>query len=103
MRESKFPQDRPSGRREPNPDLTFIFAPGVSFNGAGLFHPVHELDSTVMLSKQSRGNFADGRLYAFRQPVYGKQELMLLRLKAMLFGSRFAEMKESANLPAKLG
>ena len=35
--------------------------------------------------------------------MYGKQQLMLLRLKAMLFRRGFAEMKELPDLPAELG
>jgi hypothetical protein len=59
--------------------------------------------STAMLNEQSRGEFADRRFGAFRKAMYRKQQLMLLRLEAMLFRRGFAEMKELADLPAELG
>ena len=49
------------------------------------------------------GEFADCRFGAFRKAMYGKQQLMLLRLNAMLFRRGFAEMKELADLSAELG
>ena len=56
-----------------------------------------------MLDEQPGGNFPDGRLYALRKAVHRQQQLMLLRLDAVFFRGRFAEMKEPPDLPPELG
>jgi len=63
------------------------------------FEAIDQLDRTVMLQKQTRGNLADGWLQTCRKPVYCQQQLMLLRLDAVLAGGGFAERKELADLP----
>lgn len=56
-----------------------------------------------MLDEQPRRDFANGRLDALGQSLNGKQQLVLLRLDAILFCVGFAEMKEPANLPPEFG
>jgi len=56
-----------------------------------------------MLNEQSRRDLADRGLCALGQALDGKQQLMLLRLDAMLFRGCFAEIQEASNLPAKFG
>ena len=75
----------------------------MSRDRASLLQAVYQLHRAVMLNEQSRGEFADCRFGAFRQAMYRKQQLMLLRLKAMLFRRGFAEMKELPDLSAELG
>ena len=60
------------------------------------FEAIDQLHRAVMLEKQPRGNLPDSRLHIFRKPVYRQQQLMLLRLDAMLAGGGFAERKELA-------
>ena len=56
-----------------------------------------------MLNKKARRDFANRRLYVIRKTVHGEQELMLLRLDAVVPRGGLAEMQKSADLAAELG
>ncbi len=56
-----------------------------------------------MLDEEAPGKLPDSRFCAFRQAMQRKQQLVLLRLDAVLPGGGFAEMEKPPNLPAEFG
>jgi hypothetical protein len=103
VRQCELSKDRAAGRRQLNPDFALVFNAGDSRDGAGGLQAVHQFDSAVMLKEEARGNLPNGRLYTFGKALHGQQQLMLLRLDAMLPGRGFTEMEELPDLAAELG
>jgi len=103
MCQGEFAQNRAAGRRQPDPYFAFILSSGTPLDSPGLFQPVDQFHRTVMLDEQPRCDLPNRRAGAFRQSVHGQQQLVLLRLQAVLLCGRLAEVKKPADLPAEFG
>jgi len=57
----------------------------------------------VVLNEEARSDLSYGGVNAFRQPLHGEEQLVLLRLQAVLGSGGFAEVKKAADLAAKFG
>jgi hypothetical protein len=103
MREGKRPQSGAASRREPDPDFAFIIGARTPRDRSRALQPVYQLDGAVMLEEKARCDLANGRLDILRKALHGEQELVLLRLDAMLLRGVFAEMEKSPDLAAEFG
>jgi hypothetical protein len=64
---------------------------------------INKLDSAVVLEAETLGGVGDGDLGASGRAGYLEKKLMLLRLQSCGGGGEFTEVKEAAQLMAKLG
>jgi len=103
VRQREFAQGRPARRCEPDPHLAFVYRPRASRDGARRLEPVHEFHGAVVLDEQPGCNFADSWPDAFRQAPDCQQELVLMRLDAVLFRRGLAEMNKLTDLPPEFG
>ena len=94
MKNGKACEDLLTVRRELNQDLTPVAVTMAADDCAPVGKAVQKLDSTVVPQAHARRQGSNGRALAFRQPFYGEQKLMLLRLQAMSARSFFTEMQE---------
>lgn len=101
MRDRQLPERAASGGRELHQNLTPVHLSWNARNRALVLEPFHQFHSAVMLDKHARREFANGRPHALGQAVDRQQELMLLRLHAVLPGRQFTEMQKPADLAAK--
>jgi len=85
------------------PDFATVFGPFIASNEAGLFEAARQFEGTVWLDEHAGRQFANSRLCGFRETVDGEEELMLLRLDAVLPGGGFAEEEEAADLATEFG
>lgn len=103
MREREAAEDSAPRGSEADEHFSFVFDAGAARDCARRFQPVHEFDRAVVLDEEPRSDLANGGLYAFREAMDRKQELVLLRLDAVVFRRGFAEMKKAPDLPAEFG
>jgi hypothetical protein len=68
-----------------------------------LDEPVYQLYHTVMRDLEPLGKSSDGWLPFLRQPLDGKEQLMLLRFKARSACYLFAKAQEATKLITKFG
>lgn len=103
MRHSQFAQDCAARGCQPHPDLAPVIDPRMSGDSTSDFQPIHQFYCAVVLNEQPESEFSNGRFYAGGKALHGEQELVLLRLNAVFFRRRLAEMKKAPDLPSELG
>src|ERR1700726_3884894 len=89
VRQRKLAQDRTAQSRQPDPDFALVLDARTSRDCAGHFKAVYQFDGAVMLDEKPGGNLSNGGLYVLGKALYGKQQLMLLRLDSMLLRRGF--------------
>ena len=103
VRQCQPAQNRAAGRGKPDPDFAFVLDSSNSGDSARGLEAVHQFNRAVVLDKKSRRDFPDGRLHALGQTLHSQQQLMLMRLDAMLLRRGLTEVKKLPDLPAELG
>ncbi len=99
----ELPEDRTSDIGQPQKDLAFVFDTRGSRDCASHLKAVHQFNRAVVLNEKSGSDFTNRGLDALGKSVYGKQQLVLLRLDLVLSCDRFAGMEELPDLAAELG
>ena len=98
MVQGKLPQHLFSLWSQGKPYFAAVFTHAMPLDKAAGREPVYQLNRTVMSNLQPLGQFADPWAHPSRQPLQGKHELMLVRLKTSHAGSLLAEVKKTADL-----
>jgi hypothetical protein len=103
MRQREFAQNCPSGGRQVDPDFSLIVVRHMSRDCPRVLQSVYEFYSAVMLDEQPRSDLSNRWFCSFGKAMYHEQQLVLLRLEAMVLRFQFAEMSETSDLSAELG
>ncbi len=85
-----------------NQNLPPILRIGQALDESSRLQPIRQLHHGVMPQNQTVRQLADGRPFSLGQPLERQQRLMMLRLKTVLPGLQFAEMKKLPELESKL-
>ena len=101
--ESELTQHGAACRSEADPHFPLIVRARPPRDRARALETVDQLDRAVMPNEQSGGNLPNRGPGAIGQALNREKQLMLLRLKTVLFCSRFAEVKKLSDLPAEFG
>jgi hypothetical protein len=103
MSEREGPQRLLSLWGEANKHLPLISLIPAALDETTIGEPIDEFDRAMMRELEPLGQSADGRFPSLRQPLHGKEQLMLLGFKARSTRSLFAEAEKAAKLIAKFG
>jgi hypothetical protein len=89
--------------RQAHYHLPSILLTGLPRHVSQPLQPVHQFHRTVVLELQTAGQLANSRYNAFRQPLEGQEQLVLLGLHPGRPNLLFAKSQESPDLVTKLG
>jgi hypothetical protein len=103
MRQCQPAKDRAAGRSQADPNFALVVGAASPRDGARGLQAIHQFHRAVMLQEETRGNLPNGGPYTLGKTLHGQQELMLLRLDAMLLRGSFTEMQKLPDLAAELG